>query len=116
MGRLLALVFGLFVAQGAMAASQAQAWSCNGYLVLEGDSAAHVAAVCGPPTHIATQTETITTTTGCEARGWVHHTRTETYEIWTYDLGPGYFIESLMIRAGVVQRTWRSGPGTRRER
>ena len=116
MGRLLALVFGLFVAQGAMAASQAHAWSCNGYLVLEGDSAAHVAAVCGPPTHIATQTETITTTTGCQARGWVHHTRTETYEIWTYDLGPGFFIESLMIRAGVVQRTWRSGPGTRRER
>lgn len=115
MSRTFMLVLGVCLAQGMLTASQAHAWWCNGYLVLPGDAAAHVEAVCGPPTMVSYETETTTTTTGSERLGWVHQTRTVTIEIWTYDFGPGRFMESVVIASGVVRGTRRHGPGTRRE-
>jgi hypothetical protein len=94
---LLALSAGLLVTA---LASPASALSCNRRLVLEGDPASQVRALCGEPTQIARRTESRTRYVSARGRGGgvgEAITVTTEIEVWTYDFETGVV---RSIRAG----------------
>jgi hypothetical protein len=96
-------------------ASPASALSCNRRLVLEGDPASQVRALCGEPTQIARRTESRTRYVSARGRGGgvgEAITVTTEIEVWTYDFGPRRFIEEITIENGVVRSIRAGGYGT----
>ena len=73
---------------------------CGNRLIDEGDSQAWVLSLCGEPMArelLTQESYIIETGYGAVVRNVVH-------EVWTYNLGPSYFIRLLHFRNSVLQR------------
>lgn len=87
-------------------AGEAHALQCGQSLVVVGDSMAQVLERCGEPTTAHVRTETTVVWIEYPRPGFAGraHESTVLIETWTYDFGPGRFIERLVFRDGVLVR------------
>ncbi|MBX7196392.1 MAG: DUF2845 domain-containing protein [Sandaracinaceae bacterium] len=94
-------------------AGEAHALQCGQSLVLVGDSMELVRDRCGEPTTAHTRLESRIEWVVPPGPGFAGQSRTITIEVvvWTYDFGPGRFIEELEFRNGVLTRSRPIGPG-----
>lgn len=100
----------------AAAPAPASALDCGQNLVVRGDNAFRVRAVCGEPSSIATRTET-RVLPGLPVPSAITPTfvvQTILVEVWIYDFGPGRFVEELTFENGVLVALRPIGPSRRR--
>ncbi len=91
MGRALALLLATALWAAALAPPAARAgMRCEGALIEEGDSMARVLLECGEP--LLRQTIALDNTSTTEG----------VVEQWTYDLGPGRFLQIVTFEGGQV--------------
>ncbi|GAB4112348.1 MAG: hypothetical protein OHK0013_48270 [Sandaracinaceae bacterium] len=99
----------------------AHALECGQSIVVRGDRMARVRAVCGEPVSVAVRVETRVAPGvsplppgAVPPPGYVVPTITVQIEVWTYDFGPGRFVEELTFENGVLVSTRPIGPSARR--
>lgn len=108
-----ALLLAIWLGPGA---GEAHALECGQSIVIVGDRMGAVEARCGQPTTATTRVETRVEWIVPPSPGFPGQSRTVTVEIvvWTYDFGPGRYIEELEFRDGVLTRMRSLGPSRRR--
>ena len=96
-------------------AGEAHALQCGQSIVVVGDRMGAVSARCGQPTTQSTRHETVTEWIVPPSAGFAGQSRTVTIEVivWTYDFGPGRYVEELEFRDGVLTRMRSLGPSRR---
>jgi len=97
------------------AAGEAHALQCGQSIVVVGDRMGAVSARCGQPATQSTRHETVTEWIVPPSAGFAGQSRTVTIEVivWTYDFGPGRYVEELEFRDGVLTRMRSLGPSRR---
>lgn len=85
-------------------AGQAHALECGNHIVVLGDTMSAVTARCGAPTRTRSRVESRTVWVMAPGPGFAgqSHTVTVQVETWTYDFGPGRFLEELEFHDGVL--------------
>jgi hypothetical protein len=97
------------------AAGEAHALQCGQSIVVVGDRMGAVSARCGQPATQTTRHETVVEWIVPPSAGFAGQSRTITIEVvvWTYDFGPGRYVEELEFRDGVLTRMRSLGPSRR---
>lgn len=121
-----------FAAAAWLGATPAQAFWCEGRLVLVGDSMGAIRDACGEPASATVRVETRSYCSCCAGgvhRGAVYAggygggygggvitTTTTTIDVWVYDFGYTRFMEQLEFEGGILRRSIRLGRGSRTRR
>lgn len=97
------------------AVGEAHALQCGQSIVVVGDRMGAVSARCGAPSTQTTRHETVVEWIVPPSAGFAGQSRTITIEVvvWTYDFGPGRYVEELEFRDGVLTRMRSLGPSRR---